>query len=144
MLLDDVEEAVIKMHALKQNGVHFSLDDFGIGYASLSYLKRLPFAQLKIDQSFIQNLLTDPNDTAIVKMVIELAHSMNIEVIAEGVETQEQHDFLVRHGCRAYQGYLFSLPLSQQALDKLLSDTDVPGNQGDDATVININPDWNR
>ena len=144
VLLDDVEEAVVKMQALRKNGVRFSLDDFGIGYASLSYLKRLPFAQLKIDQSFIQNLLTDPNDTAIVKMVIELAHSMNIEVIAEGVETKEQYDFLVQHGCRAYQGYLFSLPLSQQALDKLLSDTDMPGNQGNHATVLDLNPGCNR
>ena len=142
VLLDDVEEAVVKMHALKKNGVRFSLGDFGIGYASLSYLKRLPFAQLKIDQSFIQNLLTDPNDTAIVKMVIELAHSMNIEVIAEGVETQEQHGFLAHHGCRAYQGYLFSLPLSQHALDKLLSDTGVPGNQGKCAPILDINPGW--
>jgi len=144
VLLDDVEEAIIKMQALKKNGVRFSLDDFGIGYASLSYLKRLPFAQLKIDQSFIQNLLTDPNDTAIVKMVIELARSMHIEVIAEGVETKEQHDFLIRHGCGAYQGYLFSLPLSQDALDGLLCDTDVPGHQRHDGTVLDINPGWNR
>ena len=143
VLLDDVEDAIIKMHALKQHGVRFSLDDFGIGYASLSYLKRLPFAQLKIDQSFIRNLLTDPNDSAIVKMVIELAHSMHIEVIAECVETEAQHDFLVRHGCRAYQGYLFSLPLAQEAVDKLLGDAEAAGHQRRDETVLDINPGWN-
>ena len=144
VLLDDVEEAIIKMHALKKSGVRFALDDFGIGYASLSYLKRLPFAQLKIDQSFVRNLLTDPNDTAIVKMVIELAHSMHIEVIAEGVETEEQHGFLVRHGCRVYQGYLFSLPLQQDAVDKLLSETEVPSHQRSDETVLDINPGWHH
>ena len=143
VLLDDVDEAIKKMQALKDVGVRFSLDDFGVGYASLSYLKRLPFDQLKIDQSFIQHLLTDPIDTAIVKMVIELARSMQIAVVAEGVETKEQHDFLFRHGCRTYQGYLFSMPLSQIELDRLLV-CEMSRNEIDCGTVLDINPGWNR
>jgi diguanylate cyclase (GGDEF)-like protein/PAS domain S-box-containing protein len=123
-LLHDVNDTIIKMNAIKAHGVQFSLDDFGIGYASLSYLKRLPFDQLKMDQSFIENLLTEPKDAAIAKMVIALAHSMNIEVIAEGVETEEQCDFLSRNGCYLYQGFLFSPPLPQEMLFNTLRYSD--------------------
>jgi diguanylate cyclase (GGDEF)-like protein/PAS domain S-box-containing protein len=111
LLLDDVQATIAKMSALKLQGVGFSLDDFGTGYSSLSYLKRLPLDQLKIDQGFVKNILTDPNDVAIAKMVIALAESMGLAVIAEGVELEAQRDVLARYGCHAYQGYLFSRPL---------------------------------
>jgi diguanylate cyclase (GGDEF)-like protein/PAS domain S-box-containing protein len=111
MLVDDVEAVIAKMDALKVRGVSFSLDDFGTGYSSLAYLKRLPFDQLKIDQSFIRNIVTDSNDSAIAKMVIVLAESLGLGVIAEGVETVTQRDFLASQGCHAYQGYLFSKPI---------------------------------
>jgi diguanylate cyclase (GGDEF)-like protein/PAS domain S-box-containing protein len=111
MLVTDVEGIIAKMNTLKATGVSFSLDDFGTGYSSLSYLKRLPLDQLKIDQSFVRNILTDPNDAAIAKMVIALADSMGLTVIAEGVEIEAQRDFLAHQGCHSYQGYLFSRPL---------------------------------
>jgi len=111
LLVDDVEDIIAKMTMLKAKGVCFSLDDFGTGYSSLSYLKRLPLDQLKIDQSFVRNILTDPNDAAIAKMVIVLAESLGLSVIAEGVEISAQRDFLAHQGCHAYQGYLFSRPL---------------------------------
>jgi diguanylate cyclase (GGDEF)-like protein len=111
LLVDNVEETTAKMVALKQMGVGFSLDDFGTGYSSLSYLKRLPLDQLKIDQSFICDLMTDPNDAAIALAVITLGHSLGLTVIAEGVETQAQRDFLHNQGCDAYQGYLLGRPM---------------------------------
>ena len=111
LLVADVEDTISKMAALKSRGVGFSLDDFGTGYSSLSYLKRLPLDQLKIDQSFVRNILSDPNDAAIAKMVIVLAGSLGLTVIAEGVEMEAQRDFLARQGCHAYQGYFFSRPL---------------------------------
>ena len=111
MLVHDVESVIGKMDALKAKGVGFSLDDFGTGYSSLSYLKRLPLDQLKIDQAFVRNIVTDTNDAAIAKMVVALAESLALAVIAEGVEMQAQADFLAHLGCHAYQGYLFSKPL---------------------------------
>ena len=111
LLVSDVEGVITKMLALKACGVGFSLDDFGTGYSSLSYLKRLPLDQLKIDQGFVRNILTDTNDAAIAKMVVALADSMGLAVIAEGVETQAQKEFLARIGCHAYQGYFFSRPI---------------------------------
>ena len=111
LLVNDVEDIIAKMAALKAQGVGFSLDDFGTGYSSLSYLKRLPLDQLKIDQSFIKDILTDPDDAAIAKMIIALAQSLGLAVIAEGVETPGQRDYLAGQGCHAYQGYLYSRPL---------------------------------
>ena len=116
LLLDDVEDVIAKMTILKAKGVRFALDDFGTGYSSLSYLKRLPLDQLKIDKFFVSNALTDTNDAAIARTIVALAHAMDLKVIAEGVETEEQHDFLVRQGCRAFQGYLFGRPMPAEEL----------------------------
>ncbi len=107
LLLSDVEDTIVKMTTLKEAGVSFSLDDFGTGYSSLSYLKRLPIDQLKIDRSFIRDVLTDPNDAAIALTIVALAHSMGLTVIAEGVETEAQREFLASNHCCAFQGFLF-------------------------------------
>ncbi|MES2012383.1 MAG: EAL domain-containing protein [Pseudomonadota bacterium] len=120
LLVDDVETIISKMAALKKKGVRFSLDDFGTGFSSLSYLKRLPLDQLKIDQSFVRDINTDPNDAAIVRTVIALGQSLGLDVIAEGVETEAQKDFLAIHGCVQYQGYLFSKPVALADFEKLL------------------------
>ncbi len=117
MLVDDVEAIITKMGALKVEGITFSLDDFGTGYSSLAYLKRLPLDQLKIDQGFVRHIVTDPNDAVIARMVVVLAESMGLSVIAEGVELQAQADFLAQLGCHAYQGYWFSRPLPLAALE---------------------------
>ena len=117
MLLNDVEDSIGKMHALKVKGIGFSLDDFGTGYSSLSYLKRLPLDQLKIDKSFVRDVLTDPNDAAIAKTVIALASSLGLAVVAEGVETQGQLAFLKAHGCQMFQGYLFGKPVAASEIE---------------------------
>jgi EAL domain-containing protein (putative c-di-GMP-specific phosphodiesterase class I) len=111
MLVKDLPDIVQKMSAIRERGVTFSLDDFGTGYSSLNHLKRLPLTQLKIDQSFVRDVLKDANDASIVRTVIALGHNLGLAVIAEGVETQEQHDFLASCGCEFFQGYLFSHPL---------------------------------
>jgi len=111
VLLDDSEDIIGKMNVLRTRGVGFSLDDFGTGFSSLSYLKRLPLYQLKIDKSFVRDVFTDACDAAISGIIIALAHTMGLAVIAEGVETKGQRDFLAGQGCHAYQGYLFSRPL---------------------------------
>lgn len=120
LFVENVESTIVKMNTLKAKGVGFSLDDFGIGYSSLAYLKRLPLDQLKIDQSFIRDILTDPNDAAIAKMVVVLADSLGLTVIAEGVETEAQRKVLAQHGCHACQGYLFSRPVPLDAFELLV------------------------
>jgi|GEM_PF-768123 len=120
LLVNDVETTIAKMDALKAEGVGFSLDDFGTGYSSLTYLKRLPLDQLKIDQGFIKDILEDPNDAAIAKMIIALAATLGLAVIAEGVEREEQRLFLARNGCDAYQGYLMSRPLPIAEFEAML------------------------
>jgi EAL domain-containing protein (putative c-di-GMP-specific phosphodiesterase class I) len=116
LLLKDVDNVVAIMNALKERGVSFSLDDFGTGYSSLSYLKQLPLAQLKIDQSFVRDIFTDSNDVAIVRAIVTLSQSLGLSVIAEGVETREQKEFLIASGCHAFQGYLFGRPGPAEAL----------------------------
>ena len=118
MLVDNVADIIEKMFLLKAAGVGFSLDDFGTGFSSLSYLKRLPLDQLKIDQSFVRDVLSDPNDAAIARTVVALAQSLGLGVIAEGVETAEQRDFLASVGCHAYQGYFFSRPLPLEKFEE--------------------------
>jgi len=111
LLLEDIEDTIATMNALREVGIRFSLDDFGTGYSSLQYLKRLPLDQLKIDQSFVRDIATDSSDRAIVKTIVAMANSMNLNVIAEGVETEEQRQFLLDEGCMHYQGYLFGKPM---------------------------------
>ena len=120
LLLENTLNSIATMNALKEIGIRFSLDDFGTGYSSLQYLKRLPLDQLKIDQSFICDLATDSNDRTIVRTIIAMAHSLNLNVIAEGVETEEQRQLLLDSGCTRYQGYLFSKPVPIEQFEALL------------------------
>ncbi|KAB2896691.1 MAG: bifunctional diguanylate cyclase/phosphodiesterase, partial [Burkholderiaceae bacterium] len=120
LLLEDVEDTIEKMVQLKGYGVGFSLDDFGTGYSSLAYLKRLPLDQLKIDQSFVRDVLTDPNDAAIARTIVALGTSLGLRVIAEGVETEAQRDFLARNHCHAWQGFLLSPPVPVAEFEALV------------------------
>jgi EAL domain-containing protein (putative c-di-GMP-specific phosphodiesterase class I) len=113
------------MSELKLEGVSFALDDFGIGYSSLYFLKRLPLDQLKIDRSFVRHVLTDPNDAAIANMIVALGQTLGLEVIAEGVETAAQRDFLATSGCHFYQGYFFSRPLPLDRFEQFACDHDL-------------------
>ena len=121
MVLENVELIIEKMLQLNKLGINFSMDDFGTGYSSLSCLKRLPLKQLKIDQSFVRDITTDPDDAAIVQAIINLSSSLHYDVIAEGVETNEQRQFLFNNGCSQYQGFLFSRPVPITEFEELVS-----------------------
>ena len=121
MLVRDIEDVIAKMSQLKAHGVGFSLDDFGTGFSSLSYLKRLPLDQLKIDQSFVRDVLSDGHDAAIARTVISLGQSLGLTVIAEGVETEGQRNFLADNGCHVFQGYLYSRPLPLAQFDAFVA-----------------------
>jgi len=120
MLVENIEDTIATMSALKEISVQLSLDDFGTGYSSLQYLKKLPLDQLKIDQSFIRDLATDSSDKAIVRTIIAMAQNLDMDVIAEGVETEENRQFLLDNGCTHYQGYLFSKPVPIEQFEALL------------------------
>jgi EAL domain-containing protein (putative c-di-GMP-specific phosphodiesterase class I) len=111
VMVNDVKSSIAKMRVLREHGIKFSIDDFGTGYSSLSYLRQMPLDQLKIDQSFVRDIHSDPNDAAIVRTILALASSLDLSVVAEGVETVEQEDFLIMAGCRYLQGYLYSRPM---------------------------------
>jgi diguanylate cyclase (GGDEF)-like protein/PAS domain S-box-containing protein len=110
-MLDNIEKTILKMREIQMLGVSFSMDDFGTGYSSLQYLKRLPLSQIKIDQSFVRDIVSDPNDASIVQTIIAMTSALGLSVIAEGVENEEQRQFLELRGCEAFQGYLFSKPV---------------------------------
>jgi diguanylate cyclase (GGDEF)-like protein/PAS domain S-box-containing protein len=120
MLADNIEDTISNMNKLKEIGIQFSLDDFGTGYSSLQYLKRLPLDQLKVDQSFVRDIATDSSDNAIVRTIIAMAHSLDMDVIAEGVEMEEQRQLLLDSGCTHYQGYLFGKPVPIGQFEELL------------------------
>jgi len=123
VLMKNVEDVIARMMMLKEAGVGISLDDFGTGYSSLSYLKRLPLDQLKIDQSFVRDILTDSHDLAIARTIIMLGRDLGLKVVAEGVESESQQRFLLENGCYAFQGYWFSHPLPIKQFEAYLGDT---------------------
>jgi diguanylate cyclase (GGDEF)-like protein/PAS domain S-box-containing protein len=126
IVIQNLEDTIAKMLELKCMGISFAMDDFGTGYSSLTYLKRLPVDALKIDQSFVRDATTDPNDAEIVRAIIAMAASLNLAIIAEGVEKQEQLDFLAQLDCHFYQGFLFSEPLVLERFEALLRERAVP------------------
>ncbi len=119
MLLENIKDTIATMYALKEIGISFSLDDFGTGYSSLQYLKQLPLDQLKIDQTFVRDLAIDGNDRAIVTTIVSMAHNLNLNVIAEGVETVDQWQFLLNKGCVHYQGFLFGRPVPVDEFEEM-------------------------
>ncbi len=123
-ILDDVEDAIGKMQELRDIGIRFALDDFGTGYSSLSYLKRLPLEQLKIDQSFVRDIAKDKSNSIMVRTIINIANNFGLDVIAEGVETDDQLAFLRQFGCNRYQGYLFGKPVRLAEFERLCHRTD--------------------
>jgi len=126
MLVDNVEDIIAKMAVLRQLGVCFSLDDFGTGYSSLSYLKRLPFDQLKIDQSFVRDMLNGHDHESIVNAIISLAQSLKLEILAEGVETEAQLNVLKDLGCEIFQGYYFTKPLALDMFEAWVAQSQQP------------------
>lgn len=126
-LVDDIDETIVKMQGLRQYGVHLSIDDFGTGYSSLAYLKRMPLNRLKIDRSFIRDICTEPNDAAIVDTILAISAHLDMETVAEGVESKEQLDFLVERNCLVYQGNYFSKPIPAAAFQQLVCTAGVTG-----------------
>lgn len=120
IIVDNILESIKKIKAIQSFGIGFSLDDFGTGYSSLSYLKRLPLDELKIDQSFIRDIVMDSNDAMLVQTIIDVAHNFDLQVIAEGVENEEQLSFLKAFGCKIFQGYLFGKPMQADEIERLL------------------------
>jgi diguanylate cyclase (GGDEF)-like protein/PAS domain S-box-containing protein len=120
MLVENIEDIIAKMNELKSHGLRFSLDDFGTGYSSLAYLKRLPLDRLKIDRSFVRDMLVDATSGAITQTILSLGRAMGVAVIAEGVETEEQRDYLAGLGCHSFQGFLFSPPLPLEQFEAFL------------------------
>ena len=120
LLLEDIEDTIATMNALNDTGMKFSLDDFGTGYSSLQYLKRLPLDQLKIDKSFVSEIARDSSNITIVRTIIAMAQSLNLTVIAEGVEQEQQRRLLAINGCNHYQGYLFGRPEPIEQFEALL------------------------
>lgn len=140
LLLEQVDDVVGKMRALCELGVRFSLDDFGTGYASLAYLKRFPFEQLKVDRSFIRELAEDPDDAAIVRAILAMGDALRLQVVAEGVENEPQHRFLVEHGCRQFQGYLFGRPLPAAEFEARLAADAASASEASEAEVAVPDP----
>jgi EAL domain-containing protein (putative c-di-GMP-specific phosphodiesterase class I) len=121
LVMHNVADTIEKMQALKLHGIRFSMDDFGTGYSSLSQLKKLPLSQLKIDQSFVRDIMVDPSDAVIAQTIIGMGHNLDLNVIAEGVETEEQRECLARIGCDAFQGYLFNKPSPLKEFEQLVA-----------------------
>jgi len=111
LLLEDVQQTIERMTLLRNQGVVFSLDDFGTGYSSLAYLKQLPFVELKVDQSFVHDMIDDPSDAVLTRTMIALAHALGLVVLAEGVETEAQWQALREEGCDLFQGFLVGRPM---------------------------------
>lgn len=123
IVIDDIEDTIQKMNALKEIGIRFAIDDFGTGYSSLAYLKQLPLDQLKINDKFVRDVISDASDAIIVETIILMAKHLGLNVVAEGVETAEQLDFLVEQDCHMFQGYLFSYPLGKIEFEEYLNIT---------------------
>jgi EAL domain-containing protein (putative c-di-GMP-specific phosphodiesterase class I) len=120
LLVENLDETIARMHELAKLGIRFSIDDFGTGYSNLAYLKKMPLYELKIDQSFIRDMPSDANDTAIVQSILAMAGHLGLRVVAEGVETQAQAEFLSANGGAEMQGYLFARPAPLEAVIALL------------------------
>lgn len=123
LVMHDAEHFVAPLEAPDRLGVELAVDDFGTGYSNLAYLKRFPVSRLKVDRTFVRDIATDPDDATIVRAVISLVHSLSLAVVAEGVETSEQLDFLAANGCDEIQGYLISKPVPPEQFELLLRDT---------------------
>jgi diguanylate cyclase len=136
-IMNNVEDAICKLNQLREMGVRVSIDDFGTGYSSLNYLKKFPIDTLKIDQSFVRDLSQHANDRAIVTSIISLAHNLKLQVIAEGVETEEQYAYLLKNGCHGAQGYLFGRPVPAHEFEKLLNRRDKE-QAGGDAPAVSV------